>query len=266
MADRGLPAAGNAGDPEDQVARLARARSRSVFIATPIARHPVRQYTVALAKTLVHLAELGIRSWVQQVVGNSNLPRARNELVAAFLASDYSDFLAIDDDMGFTPNAVMRLLASDKDLIGGVGCKKVICPDTDPAKWCLRTLHQEITQDDMGAIEIEAIGTGFLKITRAVFDRMIKAHPDWKRRGWPNMPEAARAWYYQFFRFDPNDQEEIGEDIAFCREWRALGGSVWVDPTIKLIHVGEHEYTGNLEALLEALPAERITDIREGTP
>ncbi len=207
---------------------------------------------MAMAKTHMHLAHLGIRSYMQQVIGNSNLPRARNDLSAAFLASDYTDCLFVDDDMGWQPNDVVRLLASDKDLIGAVGCKKVMCPDTDPAKWCLRMLPGDIHQDDMGAIEVEAVGTGFLKISRVVFERMIDEHPEWKRRGWPNMPEKARAWYYRFFSFDPEDPDEIGEDIGFCREWRRLGGQVWIDPTIKLLHVGEHEYTGDLEALLTA--------------
>jgi hypothetical protein len=266
MRGNGVPAAGNAGRPVDgitsgeaQAARLARARSRSMFIATPIARHPVRQYTFSLAKTLVHLAQLGIDSWMQQVVGNSNLPRARNELVASFLASDYTDLLFIDDDMGWQPNDVVRLLASEQDVIGGVGCKKVMCADTEISKWCLRALNGPLVQDEMGALEVEAVGTGFMKITRTVFEKMIAAHPDWKRRGWPRMPEAVRAWYYQFFRFDPNDVDEIGEDIAFCHTWRALGGTVWIDPTIKLVHVGEHEYTGNLDALLEALPEQRVS-------
>lgn len=240
-------------DIDIQEARLARARSRSVFICTPIARHPVRQYTVALCKTLVHLQSLGIRAYIQQVVGNSNLPRARNELVAAFMASDYDDMLFIDDDMGWRPNDVVRLLASDKALIGAVGCKKVVRPDADAEKWCLRTLKDEqFNQDDMGAVEIEAIGTGFVKINRSVFERMKLAHPEWKRNGWPKMPENTRKEYYQYFRFDPNDPDETGEDISFCQAWRRLGGTVWVDPSIQLLHVGEYEYTGNLEALLEA--------------
>jgi hypothetical protein len=169
--------------------------------------------------------------------------------VAGFLSSDYDDMLFIDDDMGWEPNDVLRLLASDKDLIAGVGVKKCMVPDTNPSKWCLRALP-EFRQDDMGAIEVESVGTGFMKISRAVFQRMIMAHPDWKRRGWPNMPEGPRAFYYQFFRFDPNDQDESGEDIEFCREWRRLAGSVWIDPEIRLKHVGEYEYTGDIDNLL----------------
>lgn len=258
-AGKGVSAAGNAdrppgiGDLKQQRARLDRARSRSVFIATPIARHPVRQYTFALAKTHIHLAQLGMRCYHQSVIGNSNLPRVRNELVAAFLASDYTDLVFIDDDMGWTPNDLVRLLASEHDVIGAVGCKKVMCADTDPAKWCVRTLPGEFTQDEMGAIEVEGVGTGLLKIARGVFERLIEVHPEWKRRGAKNMPEKARAWYYRFFCFDPDDPDDCGEDIGFCREWRRVGGSVWIDPTIRLVHVGEHEYTGDLEAMLECV-------------
>lgn len=261
MEDRGAPAAGNAGSPEDRE-RLQRARACSVFIATPIARHPVRQYTTSLSKTLILLQQLGIRSYVQHVIGNSNVPRARNELVAAFMASSFSHLLFVDDDMGWGANDVLRVLASEQDVVAGVGVKKSVCPDDNPDRWCMRTLDPPINQDAMGAIEVEAVGTGFMRISRRVFEAMAREHPDWKRRGWATMPEESRAWYYQFFRFDPNDPEECSEDVAFCREWRRLGGQVWIDPTIKLLHVGEFEYTGNIDALLEALPDRRVSALR----
>lgn len=238
--------------------RLARARTRRVYIATPIARHPCRQYTTSLLQTCLRLRDEGIEAWVQNVVGSSNLPRARNELVAGFMASDYTDLLFIDDDMGWEPSAVFRLLASEQPLIGGVGCKKVMLPDTAPDKWCLRTLPGgRFHQDEFGAIEVEAVGTGFVKITREVFAELAAAHPDWKRRGWPNMPEQAQAHYYRFFRFD-DGPDEFGEDIGFCRDWRALGGRVFVDPEIKLTHVGEMEFSGDFTALLQPEADEKL--------
>jgi hypothetical protein len=235
-------------------ARFAVARSRSVFLATPIARHPTRQYCMALAQTFAMLAEVNIRGYVQTVVGSSNLPRARNEIVAAFLASDFSDLLWIDDDMGWDPADVVRLLASDKLLIGGVGAKKRLLPDTNPNKWCVRFDYKEgVRQDAMGAMEVTGVGTGFLKVNRAVFEQMIAAHPEWKRNGYPEMAENVRAHYYGFYRFG-GEAEEWGEDFNFCNEYRAIGGTCWVDPTIRLVHVGEYEYTGDFEALFERSP------------
>ena len=181
-----------------------------------------------MCQTLVQLAQLDIRTYVQHVVGSSNLPRARNELAAGFLASDYTDLLFIDDDMGWQPADVVRLLASDKPLIAGVGPKKRALPDNDARKWCVRFLADNVVnQDRMGAVEVEAVGTGFMLISRSVFTTMIEAHPEWKRRGWDNMPEDARRWYHRFFHFDSDHADEPGEDYSFCWAWRALGGQVW---------------------------------------
>lgn len=236
-------------------ARMARALSRSVFIATPVARQPVRQYTLALLDTWALLAQLGIKSRLHWVVGNSNLPRARNELVAEFLASGCTDMVQIDDDMGWKAKDVVRLLASEQDYIGGVGRKKdPESPDTAPATWCCRLLADRplVTQDEMGAIEVRGVGTGFVKISRAVFERVIAAHPELKRPGLKSMSEAVRAQFYRFFHFrDESAEDQLSEDLAFCEMWRELGGRVWADPTIELVHVGEREFTGTFAALLE---------------
>ena len=238
---------------------LQKARTRSIFIATPIARQPVHQYALALAETLPRLQALNIRATVQCVVGSSNLARARNTLAAQFMASDYEDMLFIDDDIGFAPTDVVRLLGSDLDVIAGVGCRRSltgILPDTHPAKWIVGTLDAlPIADDATGAIEVAALGLGFMRIRRAVFSRMKMAHPEWKRRGAPDMPERERAEYYQYFRFDPDDPEERSEDVAFCHAWRDLGGKVWADPAIKLLHIGEHEFGGDFGSMIQALRA-----------
>ena len=37
----------------------------------------------------------------------------------------------------------------------------------------------------------------------------------------------------------------MGEDFLFCDRARELGYEVWIDPTIKLGHMGIHEYEGD---------------------
>lgn len=240
-------------------ARFARARSRKVMIGTPVARAPALEYTLAFAETSVHLDRSGIAFASQFVVGSSNLPRARNEIVARFLASDCTDLLLIDDDMGWAPEAVIRLLASDKPVIAGVGRKRVDKPNSDPEVWCFAPLDgaRLVQDDDMGAIEVNAVGTAFMKIERAVLEAMIAAHPTWKRDGHDQMPEPVKAKYYQFFRFDPDDTMELGEDYVFCRRWRDLGGRIYIDPTIALSHVGSKTWTGCIAELLQAAPEQR---------
>jgi hypothetical protein len=246
------PGASVPGLPADQAGRLAVARSKSVMIVTPVARTPAAQYTLSIIRTMVELGQMGIKVRLQWVRGNSNLPRARNELVAEFLASDCTDLLWIDDDMGWQPNDVIRLLASDKDFIGGVGRKKTGTPDDAVETWCARFLPGDLEQDEMGAVRVAGIGTGFAKVSRRVFEAVKAAHPDWKRPGLASQPAAVQDQFYCFYRFvdDPGGLM-MSEDIAFCETWRSLGGTVWADPAIELVHVGEREFTGSFSILLQ---------------
>jgi hypothetical protein len=249
--ERAIPVVGGA--PERR--RLARARSRRVMIGTPVARAPTLEYTTSFAETCVHLDRTGIAYASQFVIGSSNLPRARNEIVARFLASDCTDLIFADDDMGWRPEAIVRLLASDKPVIAGVGRKRVDKPNSDPDVWCVHFLDgadRALDQDEMGAIEVAAVGTGLMKIERRVFERLIAAHPEWKRDGHDGMPADVRAAYHQFFRFDPDDVTEMGEDIVFCHRWRAARGSVWIDPTFALTHTGTKTWSGCISELLVA--------------
>lgn len=239
-------------DPERR--RLARAKSRSVMIATPIARHPCWQYTLALTDTVLALQEAGIPHARQFVLGSSNLPRARNELCARFLASPCTDLLFIDDDMGWKAESVIRLLASDKPVAGVVGRKKVDKPNSDADVWCASPdcdpAGLGLVQDDMGFVRFKRVGTGFLKIARSAFQKLIAAHPDWKRTGHAGMPDEVKENYYRFFAFG-DDEYETGEDFQFCNAWRAEGGEIWVDPEQELSHVGEKAYTGAIAELMQ---------------
>lgn len=261
-AERGkLPVATD--DPEVLQRRFGLARSRKVMIATPVARAPCMEYTLAYARTCGAMDRAGVRVMSQFVIGSSNLPKARNELVARFLATDCTDLVMIDDDMGWEVNDFLRLLASEQPVIAGVGRKRVDKPNSDPEVWCVHFLPdaaQVLHQDDMGAVEVKAVGTGFIRIHRSVFEKLIAAHPEWKRAGHAAMTDAVKAQYYRFFYF-ADDDGELGEDYAFCGAWRALGGKIFIDPTITLSHVGARAWSGCIGSeMAQRLPAkvERI--------
>lgn len=252
--------------PEDAElgARIARVQSRAVMICTPIARAPVWQYTLALAETCVLLERLGVRFLYASVVGSSNLARARNVLAAKFLASVATDLMFIDDDIAWRPNDLVRLLASEEPLVAGVGRKKVDKPNTDPDVWCCQFKPgsaRGLDSDAMGNVEVARVGTGFMRIDRRVFAAMIAAHPEWKRRGAPEMPAAEKESYYRFFAF--GEDEELGEDYVFCDRWTALGGKIWIDPSLRLSHVGEKAYTGAIMDLMHVVAPAPVLEAAE---
>jgi hypothetical protein len=226
-------------EAERVAARQARIRGRRVMICTPTHRSMAWQFTKAYAETWLTLAQYGAAIQGHFVAGSSNLPRARSELARAFLASDCDDMVFIDADMGWNPNAVVRLIASDKEIVAAIGRKRVDLDDPkDLAGWCVRLLPgPDLVHDhDMGMIEVEAVGTGMMKISRSALEQIRDARPDLQR------PD-----YTRFFWFNEQDG---GEDYEFCRLARSLGLSIWVDPLIELTHVGDKEYTGKFADLI----------------
>jgi hypothetical protein len=228
-------------------ARLGRLKSRIVMICTPIARAPVWRYTVALAETCVLLSRLGIRFHYNVILNQSNLPRARNVLVAKFLASDASDLMFIDDDVGWDQADVVRLLGCEQPLIAGAYRRKIDLPD-QVGGWSCRFLPGALNIDPMGNVEVAYAATGFMRIHRQVFDGLARAHPEWKGGGGlQELTSTEQPFYHRFFAYD---DDEMTEDYVFCDRWRAIGGRVFVDPSLTLSHFGDRAYTGSIKDLI----------------
>lgn len=239
--------------PETLDQRLSRARQRSLLICSPIARNPTWQTMQSTLDTVLLLQEHGIRVAYELVIGSSVIEKARNELAARFLATDFTDMLFVDDDMQWDARDVLRLLMSDKALIGGVGRMRCQKPNTDPAVWCWRPLSEKgaLRADDFGAVEVLGFGAAFMLVNRGVLHGLASAHPEWAEDAPKDWPDAVRQNYFAFFRQGADDGRPLSEDYVFCERWRALGKSVWVMPDIRLGHVGAYTYAGSVSELLQ---------------
>lgn len=185
------------------------------------------------------------------VIRNESLiQRARNRVVAEFLAMpSFSHLLFIDADVGFTSDAVLRLLAHEKPLIGGLYRRKML--DRVDFAWNRLPADQEKRNPVTGAISCAAVATGFMMIKREVFTRIIDASmlppeegkpPRSPLRYLPGDDGGEGGWRnHTFALFDCWIDETgnyLSEDYAFCRRWRDLGGDVWADPGLLLSHNG----------------------------
>ena len=204
------------------------------------------------------------------MLGNDSLiPRARNLVVSQFLDKpEATHLLFIDADIGFTPEQVFALLASSKDVVGGVyPMKRLDWPgiveqarqgaDNLPAtalNYVVEFLDPRKIQSTSRFMPVRYIGTGFLMIRRVVLERMAERYPELAFNGM-NMTinsELASPNTYGFFdcMIDPETRTYLSEDYAFCKRWRDMDGEIWADLLSKLTHVGQHEFNGDLAAML----------------
>lgn len=212
---------------------------RHVFIATPVlAADPRAEYVSALIQTMTHLSQNRIIVSHSFCIGNSLVHDARNRLVSWFLAyPDTTDLLFIDADIYWEPKDALRLITSPHDVIGGAYRKK-----TDDAELYnvsgIKTSHT-------GLLEVDYLGTGFLKISRKAIEKMMRRYPEFKYNG----PDGRDA--YGLFQAPIADGKLTGEDAFFCQHWGKIGGKVWLDPDMTLHHVGSKAYRGNFREMIE---------------
>ncbi|MEO6758241.1 MAG: hypothetical protein ABIO24_02225 [Saprospiraceae bacterium] len=199
-------------------------------------------------------------------VGDSLVTRVRNHCVAMFLADpQWTHLMWVDADIGFSPEAMFRLLLSDYDVACGVyPLKRENWPaegvpaGTTEQDFRARFTHYTVNtgqasdpniplhiQDD-GFMKVREAPTGFMLIKRSVFERMIPAYPDLRFK--PDMHDAMPGdVYYRFFdvMMDHESGRYLSEDYGFCRLWERLGGEVFVDANSNLSHQGGKIYRGN---------------------
>lgn len=238
----------------------------SVFIATPAYGGNVTvDYMTAVVNMVTQLKEV---AWqLQLVAGESIITVGRNNAVMEFLKSDCSHLLFIDADVSFGVDTIRGMLRRDEDVILAPYPAKSINEQKmqeaayrhgGPAR--LRDgLHYVLHADaariqaalDEGSrfVDVDAGPTGCMLIKRGVFDRMIEAYPELRCR--LSGTHAGRAmqydtWYRFFDTMVSDSGEFLGEDIAFCSRWRAIGGRIFADLGATMGHVGRHAFVGSM--------------------
>lgn len=218
---------------------------RKLFIALPAYDFKVSlKLAISLARFAQAAPQHGIEVQIGSICGCSVVSRARNLLMQDMLESNCTDLLFIDADINFEPEDVLRLLAwtSDpkKGIVAGV-------PRTRKTqKTYIATLDQDdegITMNGMGLVRAKRVATAFMMVRREVFEQLVEAHPEWKY----DDINTDRT-LYAVFDFKVTEEGYMGEDFLFCDRAREIGFEVWIDPTIKLGHMGVQEYEGDFGA------------------
>ena len=214
---------------------------KKLFIGLPAYDFKISvKLAISLAEFCVKAQAHGIAVQLGNISGCSVVSRARNSIAKMFLESDCDHLLMVDADMVINADDIFRLLAfnSTRPIVAGIGCAR------KKEKVYFSMLDQDeegnVMMDSMGLVRAKRVGTGFIMIHRQVFETMKANHPEWEY--FDHNHECNMMAYFDF----KLDQTEgyMGEDFVFCERARQDGFTVWIDPTIKLGHMGMHEFEG----------------------
>lgn len=252
-------------DPEGSTNNTNNGEKRpSLMIATPMyGGMCTGHYVSGLLGTISKMRSVNVPCYWAQMMNESLITRARNELVRIFLEKGFDYLMFIDADISYDGNAVAQLLAADRDIACGIYPKKEIdwkqvakfakqgkenLADYGGA-FVMNMASQEEHSDQDGMVEIRHGGTGFMLIKRRVFEILEPHVPTYRVSTITDSEtgEFLKPLTKEFFAtsIDKNGAL-LSEDYHFCDLWRKHGGKIYANPFIKLEHVGAYVYTGDI--------------------
>lgn len=176
---------------------------------------------------------------------DSLVQRVRNNYFRIAYNNDFDVLFFIDSDIGWKPEDFIKLVLSDKDMIGGGYRKK----HDDEELYTFKVKGDteetfEIVPDKDGILEVNGLGCGFLKISRNCFVKLFESENKSYTDGTTLTKMICDCIVNQ-------DNHFVSEDIVLGFKWQKLGGKVYVDTNIDLVHVGNKAYEGSVKKWLE---------------
>lgn len=152
---------------------------------------------------------------------NSLIYDARNKFCQQAIEGEFDYILWLDSDMVFPSYVLQQFIQDDKDIVAGLYFRRNY-PFTPVAFSELRRENGVLQMKDLEEwpnkmFEVDGVGFGcVLMKTDCLFDIAGKEGGVW---------------------FTPTP--DAGEDAAFCLRAKSYGYEIWIDPAIKLGHVGQ---------------------------
>lgn len=207
-----------------------------IFIATPTYDSQVStQYCISINENILNLVSQRINVQFVPHLSSTLLVLARNTLVECFLETKATHLMFIDSDLGFQPDAILRLLKADKDIVCGVY----------PARKEKGLFVYNPQRDSYGAfisdpekkhlIKADMTPCGFMLLKREAIVKMVKAYKHLRYAPGKDEPGDKGTL---LFNTDVIDGRFHSEDYVFCKRATNIGLDIWVDPLIQFNHAG----------------------------
>lgn len=269
---------------EEEVKKYASENEIHLFILTPCYGGMCHvDYSLSLIQTLMIMSKLNIKATIEVCRGDSLVTRARNGLIAKAMSKGATHIFFIDSDIIWKPIDVLKLLISDKKLVGGIYPKKIynwnIFDDKDILKKYDESVEKSIFKETFdksdfpqcklvnynfvtesktinivsNLMELKHLPTGFMMIKRCVIEEMIKYYPETKYKDDSDfLSDEEQEYSYALFDCAIKDEQYLSEDWLFCDRYKKINNNdnkIYANVTIDLIHVGVNYFKGKTTSL-----------------
>jgi hypothetical protein len=264
---------------DEKVIKYVNENSPCIYLLTPcFASLCYVNYVTCLMNTISMMRQYNIDLKVEFCRNDSLVSRARNNLVARAMSDPkMTHIMFIDNDISWDPLDILKLMISDKPIIGGIyplknyNWKKLTSDPNSVGKIIERKNNSQFASviDDESMIQykllhynvnylsatlnieknltkVKHIATGFMMIKRNVIQKMSIAFPSTKYIDDVQFlkPEE-NDFAYALFDCGVEEGHYFSEDWLFCHRWSKMGGFIWVDISINLTHTGIEDYKGS---------------------
>jgi hypothetical protein len=156
------------------------------------------------------------------------------------LQGNYDDLFFIDSDCEWEPEWFFNLLDRPEPIVGGALIKK-----SEKEGYTVKLIDKELKwSEDKKLIEVDGVGTGFMKISRFALEKLWEVSD-------PYMSEGEEHRMVCDIKVENGDL--ISEDYVIANKWRGLGYKIWLDPTITLNHIGTKKFKGDFAKFIKQL-------------
>lgn len=208
----------------------------SVLIASPLyTGETCAQFTWSLLGSQVKCLKHGILldfDWISA----SLIDVARDDLVDRFLRrEELTHLMFVDGDLGWSPDAIGRMVLREADVIGGVYPYKA---DKEGYP------YQAAAGPHVDRVrEVRRLPGGFLLLSRKAVEALAAGADRYRVIDGDKEHTVARV-----FDIPIIEGSIVSEDYRLCDKLRELGFRIWCEMDINFTHRGPRTWQGNLFA------------------
>lgn len=217
-----------------------------IVFCIPTITKPHQATLDSLEATIPFIHEMGWDEGIIHEIGCPYISHARATLTRKALDAKADVIIYLDHDISWRPQDMMKLLNTNDDVVAGTYRFK-----KDEIEYMSAIMTEDngrpIVRED-GCIKAHSVPAGFLKVTENAINKFMTAYPDLCYGKKYNLS-------VDLFNHGAKNGVWWGEDYAFSRNWRDLGGDIWLIPDMNINHhAGNITYPGNFHEFLLRQP------------